>query len=495
MSEAPVIVWFRQDLRLSDNPALMAAVSTGKPVIPLFIMDEETKGVRPLGGATKWWLHHALEDLDGGLADLGLKLTLRRGAAAEIIDDFVTAAGAAAVYWNRCYEPGVVERDSLIKTALKQKDVTVESFNGSLLYEPWDIRTKQGRPYGVFTPFYKMMLSYGAPPPPVASPGAASQWTGGLSGDSLESWGLLPTKPDWADGLRESWQPTEGRAMELLDTFLAGPVNTYMAERDYPGLSATSRLSPYLHFGQISPRQIWARTAAREPSSGTETFLKELVWREFGYHLLYHRPEMPSAPLQQKFERFPWAQNDEYLKAWQKGQTGYPIVDAGMRELWQTGTMHNRVRMIVASFLVKHLLIDWCEGERWFWGTLVDADLASNTANWQWVAGCGADAAPYFRIFNPITQGEKFDAAGTYVRRWIPEIAELPDDVIHTPWMAGPDTLASKNIILGNTYPFPIVDHKEARARALAALETLKSASRQPASETLAPSMDLDSSM
>ncbi len=474
MSIAPCLVWFRHDLRVSDNPALTAAAESGRPVVALYVLDEESDGIRPLGGASRWWLHHSLERLAAPLNALGCPLVLRTGPANEVVRAIVEEIGASAVYWNRCYEPEMVARDKTIKAALQEDGVTVESFNARLLYEPWQIETKQGKPYRVFTPFYKMVLEQGEPPKPQKAPEKLTGLKSVPRGDALEDWTLLPTKPDWAGGLREAWTPGEDGAHDLLDDFLDGPVSAYKADRDIPGKPATSRLSPHLHFGEISPRQIWAKTSVLEPNSGTETFLKEIVWREFGYHLLYYNPAMPNEPLQGKFKSFPWRENDDHLKAWQQGNTGYPIVDAGMRELWHTGTMHNRVRMIVASFLVKHLLIHWRSGEAWFWDTLVDADLASNTANWQWVAGCGADAAPYFRIFNPMAQGEKFDANGAYVRRWVPELADLPDDVLHQPWEADDSTLECAGVTLGETYPKPIVDHKRARERALDALDTIK---------------------
>jgi deoxyribodipyrimidine photo-lyase len=476
MTSSPVIVWFRQDLRIADNPALTAAAESNRPIVALYILDQEKTDlqpdIRPMGRASLWWLHHSLTALTERLETLGLSLTLRRGAAHEVLKDIIKENKADAVYWNRCYEPGVIERDKAIKQTLQDDDITVKSFNGSLLYEPWEIRTKQETPYRVFTPFYRMVLAQGEPAPAQSVPSGKSD-TLDVASDTLSDWALLPSKPDWAGGLREVWTPGELGANELLETFLDTVVDDYKTDRDFPAEPATSRLSPHLHFGEISPRQIWQATAQQEPSSGTETFLKEIVWREFGYHLLYYNPEMPTTPLQEKFKQFPWKKNKAQLKAWQTGQTGYPIVDAGMRELWTTGTMHNRVRMIVASFLVKHLLLHWREGEAWFWDTLVDADLASNTANWQWVAGCGADAAPYFRIFNPMTQGKKFDQDGVYVRRWVPEIAGLPNAVIHEPWEATPEELSEADIELGTTYPLPIVDHATARARALEALKSV----------------------
>lgn len=476
MSSSPIIVWFRQDLRVADNPALARAAATGQPVIPVYVLDEDTDGIRPMGGASRWWLHESLMHLNQQLSTRGAPLLLLKGNAKTCLTKLIDESSAAAVYWNRCYEPGTIARDKDIKMSLQDNGIAVESFNGSLLYEPWEIRTKQDKPYRVFTPYYRMVLSQGEPDKPKPAPKHLKKATTAPKGEVLADWALQPTQPDWAGGLRESWSPGETGAHALLEEFLAERVDDYKNERDFPGIEATSRLSPHLHFGEISPRQIWAQTSAREPTSGTETFLKEVVWREFGYHLLYYNPEMPDTPLQEKFKAFPWLKNETHLEAWQKGQTGYPIVDAGMRELWRTGTMHNRVRMIVASFLVKHLLIHWRDGEAWFWDTLVDADLASNTANWQWVAGCGADAAPYFRIFNPILQGEKFDAEGTYVRRWVPEIADLPNSVIHKPWEADMITLDKSGVELGATYPHPVIKHKAARDRALAALAEIKDA-------------------
>lgn len=476
MTTSPIIVWYRQDLRVSDNPALSAAVATGRPVIPLYILDQISDDLRPMGGASLWWLHGSLESLSHDLRDLGAPLILRKGATKDILNQLIAETGAKTVHWNRCYEPGAIARDTAIKSALQDDDVEAESFNGSLLYEPWEIRTKQDKPYRVFTPFYRMVLAQGTPPRPIPKPASIIPCKIPPQSEGLDEWSLQPTRPNWAEGFAEHWSPGESGAHALLSNFLGGDVTAYKAERDFPGIAATSRLSPHLHFGDISPRQIWAAASAVEPSAGSETFLKEVVWREFGYHLLYYNPAMPTEPLQTKFNAFPWTKNDSHLVAWQTGQTGYPIVDAGMRELWTTGTMHNRVRMVIASFLVKHLLIHWQEGEAWFWNTLVDADLASNSANWQWVSGCGADAAPYFRIFNPIIQGEKFDADGTYVRRWVPEIASVPDKFIHKPWEANDEVLQNAGVSLGETYPHPIVDHKVAREKALAALASIKQA-------------------
>ncbi len=473
---APTLVWFRQDLRLADNPAVAAAASLG-PVLPVYVLDE-TGEQRPLGGAAKWWLHQSLTALAGELADHGLPLILARGAAEHVIPDLVAAAGAGSVMWNRVYEPGPMVRDARLKAALRARGIPVTSHNGSLLFEAGHHRTGGGGLFQVFTPFWRA-LSAGAPPRPLVPVPALSAPAVVPRSEDLAAWRLRPTTPDWAGGLRATWTPGSAAATARLDAFLDGPVTGYAAARDQPGIPGTSRLSPHLHLGELSPTQVWhrARTIAAahpERASGIEAFLRELGWREFSMNLLAARPSLPTTALKADFDRFPWRDDPADLTAWQRGQTGYPIVDAGMRELWQTGWMHNRVRMIVGSFLVKHLLADWRLGEAWFWDTLVDADLANNVASWQWVAGCGADAQPYFRIFNPMLQGAKFDPQGAYVRRYVPELARLPDALLHTPWMAPPLVLADAGVRLGVTYPKPIVDHAAARARALAALQTLK---------------------
>ena len=478
---APTLLWFRRDLRLDDNPALAAAVERGGPVIPLFVLDDDDAGDWRPGGASRWWLHHALEDLAEALSKAGSPLILRRGKAADVIDAVLQETGADAVYWNRRYEPWATERDGRIKTALKKRDIEVQSFNGSLLYEPWEIVSKQGTPLKVFSPFWRAVQAKGDPAAPLAAPKTLRAPTTATGSEGLDDWSLLPTRPDWAGGLRATWTPGEAGAAERLERFLDEAVPDYKAKRDIPGTAATSALSPHLHFGEISPRRIWhaARLASEARSNepmdrGTASFLSEICWREFSYNLLFHNPDLPEVSLKREFEDFPWRDDPDGLTAWQRGRTGYPIVDAGMRELWHTGWMHNRVRMIAASFLIKDLLIHWREGEAWFWDTLVDADLANNAASWQWVAGCGADAAPYFRIFNPVLQGEKFDGDGAYVRRWVPELAKLPDAVIHKPWEAKPMELSEAGVTLGKTYPRPIVDHAGARKRALEALETIK---------------------
>lgn len=480
-SPAPTLVWFRRDLRLQDNPALAAAADRGGPVIALFVLDDDDAGVWKPGGASRWWLHHSLAALAKALDSAGTPLVLRRGNAIDVIDALINETGADAVYWNRRYEPWAKERDSRIKEALKKRGLDMRSFNGNLLYEPWEITTKQDTPFKVFTPFWREVQAMGDPAPPLSAPKTLTAPRSTPESDELDAWSLLPRDPDWSGGLRDTWTPGEDGAVERLDRFLDRDAAGYGKRRNLPGVSGTSGLSPHLHFGEVSPRRIWhaARAVseargAQSADQGTATFLSEIGWREFSYNLLFNNPSLPETSLRAEFEDFPWREDPEGLSAWQRGRTGYPIVDAGMRELWHTGWMHNRVRMIVASFLIKDLLIHWREGEAWFWDTLVDADLASNSASWQWVAGCGADAAPYFRVFNPVLQGEKFDGRGDYVRRWIPEIAKLPDAVIHKPWEAKTDVLKTAGVTLGTTYPHPIVDHSQARKRALAALETIK---------------------
>lgn len=479
-SESPIILWFRRDLRLNDNPALDAAVSVGRPIIPLYILDDDDAGEWAPGAASRWWLHGSLSALASAIASLGNLLILRAGSAASIIEEIQSETGATSVYWNRRYEPWATRRDELIKTALKEKGVEARSFNAGLLREPWNVTTKSGEPYKVFTPFWKALRALGEPDRPKASPSGIPSPSVFPHGDELASFALLPAAPDWAGEMRKAWVPGEKAALARLDAFIYSTIFEYGDKRNLPGIASTSRLSPHLHFGEIGPRQIWHAVTARAMAQtgnpmprGVETYLSEIAWREFSYHLLFHFPQLPSQPLRDEFSDFQWADDPVGLSAWQRGLTGYPIVDAGMRELWATGWMHNRVRMIVASFLIKDLLIDWRIGEAWFWDTLVDADLASNSASWQWVAGCGADAAPYFRVFNPSLQGIKFDHDGAYVRRWVPELSQMPDDLIHAPWTARPIELSDAGIDLGRTYPMPIVDHAFARNRALARYKQL----------------------
>lgn len=479
----PVLVWFRQDLRLADNPALHAAAISGASISPIFIWSPEEEGDWPPGGATRWWLHRSLERLDADLRKLKSRLVFRRGPTLETLQALICETGATALFWNRRYEPAAIARDKKIKETLKSAGIQVESFNGSLLFEPWDVKTATGGPYRVFTPFWRSCLAHGEPSEPLPSPPrlpALEKWPASLA---LTDLSLQPRIP-WDTGMREAWTPGSSGAATESKQFLSSALADYKNDRDRPDHNGTSRLSPYLHFGEISPRQIWHAVRAKAPrllkgNRGAETlaepYLRQLIWREFAYHLLYHFPQTPLQPLREEFAAFPWNDDQSALRAWQRGRTGYPYIDAGMRQLWTTGWMHNRVRMAVASFLVKDLLLPWQAGAKWFWDTLVDADLANNTLGWQWTAGCGADAAPYFRIFNPVSQGEKFDPQGDYIRRWVPELAKLPGEWIHSPWKAPAGVLRKAGVEPGDNYPCPIVDHGVARKRALEALASMKS--------------------
>jgi deoxyribodipyrimidine photo-lyase len=474
-SAPPCIVWFRDDLRLSDHPALHAAASTGRPVICLYVLDEPGRSSdrRPLGGATRWWLAQSLRAMQRRLQAVGSALALRNGPAARIIAETARETGAGAVFWNEVAQAPHQATSNEVAAALREIGVTSKSLPGDLLANPNEIRTKDGRGLRVFTPFWRRMQTMSDPPKPLSAPGALHPGPS-VASDTVESWHLEPTRPDWAGGLRDTWTPGELAAQRRLDRFFRTGIAGYASGRDRPDRNGTSGLSPHLRFGEVSPRQVWhaaqfAMAGHPALSDDIEKFLSELGWREFCHHLLFDVPDLATRNLQPSFDAFPWKHDDVALAAWQRGQTGYPFVDAGMRELWHTGVMHNRVRMVAASFLVKHLLIDWRAGEKWFWDTLVDADPASNPANWQWVAGSGADAAPYFRVFNPILQGKKFDPDGAYVRRWVPELAKLPTSLIHRPWSAAPIELKSAGIDLGKTYPEPIIDHSWGRTRALKA--------------------------
>ncbi|SHH04436.1 deoxyribodipyrimidine photo-lyase [Marisediminitalea aggregata] len=473
MTQPVSLVWFRQDLRVKDNPALQAANDFGT-VVPIFIKDTSIDAEEQPGGAANWWLHHSLTALNDRLNG---HLQFFEGDPKKLIPELVEKFDAKAVFWNRCYEPAAIERDTQIKQSLKETDCAVSSFNASLLWEPMSIRKQDGGVYKVFTPYYrKGCLQASSPRYPVPSPERITYSSVDNIGCSLSSLNLLPTL-DWAADFTNHWQPGEKGAAKHLSDFIHNAASGYEDQRNIPSVKGTSRLSPHLHFGEISPNQVWYALidAFEQPDNKhLDCYLSELGWREFSYYLLFHFPSLPTQNFNGQFDHFTWRNKEDEFTAWTKGQTGIPIVDAGMRELWQTGYMHNRVRMIVGSFLVKNLLVDWRKGERWFWDCLLDADRASNSASWQWIAGSGADAAPYFRIFNPVLQGEKFDKHGEYVKKYCPELARMPDKYIHKPWDAPANILAHAGVVLGKNYPKPIADLKASRQRALDAYAETK---------------------
>lgn len=471
MPIAPTILWFRKDLRLADNSALAAALDVGAPIIPVFIWSPEEHGVWSPGGASRWWLHHSLVSLGRGLRQLGGALIIRQGGSLSILRDVIRETGSGRVFWNRRYEGKLCAVDEEVARALRTVNVEVQSFNSGLLNEPHTVAAGSGQPYKVYTPYWKKVMGRAVDPVAV-SVWDQVQWPARWpDSEGLDQLQLTP-RVEWYQGLQARWEVSEDAALQRLNTFVAGPIGDYHIDRDRPDHEGTSSLSPYLAWGQVGPRQIVEAVSAQcdLQSEGPQVYLKEIYWREFAYNVLYHFPQTPDRPLRLEYEKFPWQRDAVTLKAWQTGNTGYPIVDAGMRQLWQTGWMHNRVRMIVSSFLVKHLLQDWQEGARWFWDTLVDADLASNTLGWQWSGGCGADAAPYFRVFNPILQGKRFDPDGSYVKEYVPEIRGLDAQYVHEPWDAPDLQLQSAGIQIGDTYPAPIVNHQFGRDRALAAL-------------------------
>ncbi|MFO1067276.1 MAG: deoxyribodipyrimidine photo-lyase [Geminicoccaceae bacterium] len=451
----PVVVWFRNDLRLADNPALEAAVASGRDLVLLYVLDDEAPGRWRPGGASRWWLHHSLERLAGSLRGLGAALVLRSGDSAEVIGDIVAATRASGVYWNRRYDPWAVAQDSRIKAQLRERGIEARSWNGSLVHEPWEICGTDG-PALVFSPFHRAWLAQALPP--LGDKRAPSQLStvADLTGERLADWKLLPTAPDWAGGLREAWEPGEAGAWRSAEAFMAERLAGYRTGRHQLGREGVSRLSPHLRFGEIAPRRLVAMAGL------TTAFSRQLAWRDFAAQLLFFRPDLPELELQPAMRGFPWRDDPAALTAWQRGRTGYPLVDAGMRQLRRSGWMHNRARMVVASFLTRHLLIDWRHGQDWFWDELVDADLASNAMNWQWVAGSGTDTTGFGRIFNPIKQGIDLDPDGAYVRRWVRELADCPAETIHLP--PPPDLLGGA----GSGYPPPLVDLQEGRARALA---------------------------
>jgi len=467
---------------LSDHPALVASLASGAPVIPIYIFDEQSPGIRPMGGASRWWLHHSLIGLDQSLRAKGSALRIVRGAAETCIAQLVAHYQAQGVFWSRRYGAAEMAVDAGIKAWCKDKGLACESVNGSLLVEPWQVTTQAGQPMKVFTPFWKSARANHSFAKPLPAPEnlPSIQVAPCQLEIPLDALDLLPTKPDWARGFTAHWQVGETGAQQRLLDFLSEGLKGYGEDRNRPDRNHVSRLAPYLRFGNISPRQVWHAAINRMESGECRAserdltvFQSELGWREFSYHLLFYNPDLSRKNYQSRFDAFPWRQDPTSLAAWQKGMTGYPIVDAGMRQLWQTGWMHNRVRMVVASFLIKHLMTDWRDGEAWFWDTLLDADPASNSASWQWVAGSGADAAPYFRIFNPVLQGERFDPKGDYVSHFVPELARLPKEFIHKPWAAPEWVLREAGISLGNDYPSPLIDHKTGRDRALAAFSAI----------------------
>ena len=467
---SPVILWFRRNLRLHDNLALCAAADTGRPVVPVYVSD-----ALDAGGASRWWLHHSLVALDRTLHGHGAGLIVRSGRPEELLPRIAAEIGAESIYFSKRYEPDARAQERAVAKALEAR-CELHGFDDGVIRRPESVMTQSGTPYKVFTPFWRAASGPGDPAEPVSRPSGLETTAAGLEPGVIDDLALLPSGPDWAGGLRENWQPGEQGAFERLDAACA-IAGDYDEDRDRPDIDGTSRLSPHLHFGELSPRQVWhdIRSATRASSQkGADALLRQLYWRDFSAYLLYHFPRLPDEPLREEFGDFPWTDDPEGLKAWQRGRTGYPIVDAGMRQLWETGWMHNRVRMIVASFLVKDLLVPWQDGADWFLDTLVDADLANNSASWQWVAGCGTDAAPYFRIFNPVLQGKKFDPMGDYVRRWVPELGRMPTKYIQEPWKAGLDEQKAANVIIGEDYPAPIVDHSEARDLALAAYRAIR---------------------
>lgn len=472
MSSKPIaLYWLRQDLRLTDNPAL-DAVAADHQVLPVYILDDTHPKSDQMGSASRLWLHHSLEDLntlfDG-------KLALYQGNPIEILQTLVERFDISTVVWNRCYEPWRISRDKEIKSNLENAGITVKSFNGSLLWEPWEVNKSDGTPYKVFTPFYRKGCLAAEPPRMIIPAPESLDIIRDDASLDLADLALTP-QISWDKPMLEHWNISESGAQDKLAEFINHGLSHYKGGRDLPAKRYTSQLAPYLHFGQLSPNQVWHVARHQGDDKNIDHFCSELGWREFSYNLLYHNPKLRTQNLQDKFDDFPWLENDAHLLAWQKGLTGIPMVDAGMRELWQTGYMHNRVRMIVGSFLVKNLRLHWHHGEQWFWDTLFDADHANNSASWQWVAGCGADAAPYFRIFNPVTQGQKFDAEGEYVRRWVPELNDLPNKYLFSPWEASDTVLSEAGVTLGKEYPEPIVDLKGSRAAALDAFSSLKKA-------------------
>ena len=461
------IFWYRRDLRLRDNPGLDFCLKNSKNTLLVYIFSTEDLSCKE-GAASRWWLHHSLNELSERIKSLGSKLyILKSNDTKQTLLDLAKEVKAELICWNRLYEPGIIKRDTEIKKELIKNGLACESFNGYTLIEPWEIKNSTSKPYQVFTPFWRSLSQKFKEKNPSVAPKKISKFETSINSIKLSSLNLLPKIP-WDAKFYEYWKPGEINAQKLINHFIKHKIDKYKTDRDFLDRNGSSALSPHLHFGEISSNDIWFQCRESKLSvDSAEPFLRQLGWRDFASHLLFHFPHTEKEPLKKEFESFPWSKDKKLLKAWQSGKTGYPIIDAGMRELWISGSMHNRVRMIVGSFLVKNLMIHWREGANWFWDCLLDADLANNTLGWQWVSGCGADAAPYFRIFNPITQSQKFDEEGNYLRKWLPELKDLPNKWIHNPSEAPKNILNEANIILGKTYPKPIVDLKETREAAL----------------------------
>jgi len=467
------MLWFRQDLRLADNSALHDALKQFDRVVMVYVHAPCELGEWSPGEASQWWLHHSLSSLESSVQKLGGRLIIRSGSSLEQLSDIAKQAQVNTLFFNRAYDPILVERDREIVHSFKNIGIKCREYNGLLLFNPEHISTQTGSPYRVFTPFWNKFQSLFQLEQPLPVPNQLNHAYCSLDSTSIDDLGLL-SQIRWYDKLHQYWQPGEDAAQDKLESFLSQNLIAYSALRDRPDVNGTSLLSPHLHFGEISPRQLLWRSRIVANSSipgllqALETFTKELVWREFAYYTLHHYPRIIGEPLNERYRNFPYAKNrEDLLLAWQTGRTGFPLVDAGMRQLWESGTMHNRVRMIVASFLTKNALISWKRGARWFLDTLVDADLASNTFNWQWVAGCGADAAPFFRIFNPISQSQKFDPVGKYIKQWLPELARMPQRYIHEPWKMPAAVQKDFKIFIGKTYPSPIIDLKQTRQTAI----------------------------
>jgi len=479
-SEPITLLWFRRDLRISDHAPLNAALKKyketkhkekGATILPLYVLDNHSPNITKYGSASLWWLHHSLEVLINSLANKGSKLLLRSGPTVDVIRELLSEINIESIYFHHSVLPGEGDIETDLAELCQQRKIECKRFKGELLFEPKNIATASGTPYKVFTPFWRTCLSQTRPSKPIATPKAIPGPKRFPKTETLESWELLPKKPNWAAEFNELWQPGEEHVSDVLDVFIKDPIASYKKMRDYPSIKGTSKISPYLSFGNISIRELWHKVEGHE---GADFYQRELGWREFCYHLISHWPEMIEEPFQEKFKNFTWEENEEFLKAWQQGKTGYPIIDAAMRQLWQTGWMHNRLRMVVGSFLVKNLRLHWHHGATWFWDTLLDADLANNTGGWQWVAGTGADAAPYFRIFNPVTQSEKFDKDGVFIREFVPELSNIPQKYIHNPSSAPKEVLKEAGVTLGKTYPKAIVDLKTSRQVALDAYTNLQ---------------------